>query len=279
MRALPPAVLSPVACAACLIMAALLTAARPDPDPFVLLDAAKLAIGAGDLQKGADELAAIPLGVAEPYVDEEVVLQQLLLQGARLTAVSAIADELKGSEGAAATPYAKWLADETAAAGAEYAKLATDYLNRTAAGPKLTFVRFRLPRVSDEYLQDAQLLCDPAVLHAAMENWAEGRDLLGRGLVTAQARLALVISAAVHYDLPYPSPTLEQAAERLRSGVPLKPGSVEQWIAETAERYGAHDAGLQECAHQARARLHGAAEHVPPAPGNRAKNNDPPEAS
>ena len=257
----------------------MLTAARPDPDPFVLLDQAKLAIGAGDLQKGADQLAAIPLGVAEPYVDEEVVLQQLLLQGARLTAAASIADELKRGDGLAATPYAKWLADEAAAAGTDFAKLATDYLNRTAGGAKLTFVRFRLPRVSDEYLKDAQLLCDPAVLHAAAENWAEGRDLLGRGLVTAQARLALVIAAAVHYDLPYPSPTLEQAAERLRSGVPLKPGSVEQWITETAERYGAHDAALQECARQARARLQGGQEHNAPLPAGKVKNNIPAEAS
>jgi len=257
----------------------MLIAARPDPDPFVLLDQAKLAIGAGDLQKGADELAAIPLGVAEPYVDEEIVLQQLLLQGARLTAAASIADELKRGDGLAATPYAKWLADETAAAGADFARLATDYLNRTAAGAKLTFVRFRLPRVSDEYLQDAQLLCDPAVLHAAADNWAQGREALGRGVVTSQSRLALVIAAAMHYDLPYPSPTLEQAAGRLRSGVPLKPGSVEQWIAETAERYGAHDAALQECARQARARLHGAGDQAPPAPGHRAKNNIPPEAS
>jgi hypothetical protein len=75
---------------------------------------------------------------------------------------------------------------------------------------------------------------------------------LGRGLVVSQSRLALVIAAAVHYDLPHPSATLEQAAERLRSGVPLKPGSVELWIAETAERYGPHDPALQERAHDTR---------------------------
>jgi hypothetical protein len=72
------------------------------------------------------------------------------------------------------------------------------------------------------------------VLKAARENWDEDSKGLGRGLIASQARVALVLAAAVHYDLPEPSASMARLAERLTAGVILDPVNTLDWLASTA---------------------------------------------
>lgn len=240
--------LLPAALALCLSLA------RPDPDPYVLLDEAKLVLGRGKLDKAQQLLSAIPLDAAEDYVAQEVVYERLLIVSAFLTATQTLHSALVQQQ-LTQGGYAVWLKEEQARHAAAFASLARDYLARTAGGAALDFVRFRLPVVSDEYLQDVLLYTDPMVLSAAVTNWEDGRQGLGKGLIGSQARVALVLAAAVHYDLPQASSTVEQVAQRLRTGVPIAQPQVLDWMADTALRYSLPGDGLAEVAREADTRL------------------------
>lgn len=235
---------------------------RPDPDPYVLLDEAKLVLGRGKLDRAQRMLSEIPLEGAEMFVAEEVVYERLLVCSAFLTATqtlhNALVQQNYGEGG-----YAKWLLDEQSKHAANFAVLARDYLTRTAGGSQLDFVRFRLPVVSDEYLQDVMLYTDPMVLSAAVTNWEDGREGLGKGLIGSQARVALVLAAAVHYDLPTASSTVEQVAQRLRTGVPIDQQLVLDWIADTALRYSVPGDGLAAVTQEADVRLAELLTHKP----------------
>jgi hypothetical protein len=239
---------------ALITLALSLSLARPDPDPFVLLDEAKLVLGHGKLDKAQQMLGAIPLEQAEDYVAQEVVYERLLIVSAFLTATQTLHGALTQQK-LDGGGYADWLKGEQARHAAAFAALARDYLARTAGGAALDFVRFRLPVVSDEYLQDVLLYTDPMVLSAAVTNWEDGRQGLGKGLIGSQARVALVLAAAVHYDLPQASSTVEQVAQRLRTGVPIAQPQVLDWIADTALRYRLPGDPLAEVAAEADARL------------------------
>jgi hypothetical protein len=237
-----------------LALAFTLALTRPNPDPYVLLDEAKLVLGKGKLDRAQQMLSAIPLDSAEGYVAEEVLYERLLVCSAFLTATQtlhgALAQQKLDSGG-----YAKWLKDEQANYATDFAAMARDYLARTAKGAALDFVRFRLPVVSDEYLQDVMLYTDPMVLSAAVTNWEDGRQGLGKGLIGSQARVALVLAAAVNYDLPKASSTVEQVAQRLRTGVPVDQAQMLDWIADTAQRYNLPGDGLAGVAAETDARL------------------------
>jgi hypothetical protein len=223
-------------------------------DPYVLLDAAKLTLADTKLERAARQLAAIPLGQAEPYVDEEIVLQRLLLAGAFLDSCTYLHQVLE-SQGLGDGNYARWLEQERGRHAQQFAALARDYLQRTQRGYALSFVRFRLPRVNEEHLRDVELYSDPQFLLAAAENWDQGRRGLGKGLILTQARIAVVLAAAVHYDLPEASQTLRGAERRLEAGVPLRPALLLDWIAETASHNGARDADLRNLAREADTRM------------------------
>lgn len=204
-------------------------------DPYVLLDAAKLKLAEGRLARAREMLAEIPLGAAEDCVSEEIVFQQLLVNSAYLIATHYLFTELQhGGHGDSA--YAGWLESERDGYAASFAKLGRQFLDSTAAEPRLDFVRFRLPVVTAEHLNDLELYSDPEILSPAVTNWDDGREGLGKGLIAGQARVALVLAAARYYDLPEAAPSLEQVRLRLTSGVPLDYAEVLAWIAEEAAR-------------------------------------------
>lgn len=204
-------------------------------DPFVLLDAAKLQLGEGRLAKAKDLLAEIPLDGAESYVSEEIIFQRLLVVSAYLTATHSLVGDLQSDE-LADSAYGQWLADERDGYAASFARLAQQFLERTATEPRLDFVRFRLPVVTAEHINDLELFSDPEILGPAVTNWDDGREGLGKGLIAGQARVALVLAAARFYDLPQAAPSLEQVRQRLTSGVPLDYPEVLAWIADEAEQ-------------------------------------------
>jgi hypothetical protein len=222
-------------------------------DPYVLLDAAKLKLGEGRLAKARELLAAIPLATAEEYVDEEILFQQLLINSAYLKATNYLLSEL-GRDELADSAYGRWLEAERDDYAAGFARLAQQYLDRTAGGPQLDFVRFRLPLVTAEHINDLELYSDIEILSPAVTNWDDGREGLGKGLIAGQARVALVLAAARFYDLPDAASSLEQVRQRLLSGVPLAYGEVLAWIAEEAEQL-PEIAALAAAGAAARARL------------------------
>ncbi len=242
---------------ACKLQSAL--SAEGDPsiastDPYVLLDAAKLALADSKLEKAGRMLEAIPLNQSQSYVDEEVIFQRMLLEGAFLSSTTFLLEVL-GREKLATGKYGQWLAGERLQHAVRFEALAQDFLRRTENGYHLGFVRFRLPEVNEEHLRDVELYSDPQVLLAAAKNWEEGRDGLGRGLVLSQARVAVVLAAAVHYDLPQASTTLMGASRRLAAGVPLRPAIVLDWMADTAQRNARSGDSLGELALKADLRL------------------------
>jgi hypothetical protein len=249
-----------------------------DSDPYVLLDAAKLKLGEGRLAKARELLAAIPLQAAEEYVDEEVLFQQLLINSAYLKATGYLLSELERDE-LAESAYARWLRGERDGYAATFARLAQQYLERTGGGPRLDFVRFRLPVVTAEHINDLELYSDVEILGPAVTNWDDGREGLGKGLIAGQARVALVLAAARYYDLPDAARSLEQVRQRLLSGVPLDYGEVLAWIAEEAAGQPA-DAALSAAGAAARQRLMqldnpaGATSAVPEAKGATEQNTE-----
>jgi hypothetical protein len=228
--------------------------AADSSDPFVLLDAAKVAIADGKLQQAADMLAAIPPGGAEPYVAQEVLFQRLLLTGAFLNASGALLQELEGAK-FSASGYAGWLRQQQAGYAQQFSGLAGAYLDQTQQGLACDFVRFRLPVVTAEHLKDLGMYSDAQVLRAAVENWDEGKQGLGEGLMGTQARVALVLAAASFYDLAQASATIEGVAARLHAGVPLDPPTVLDWLAQTAVQPGTPSAALTAVQRRADGRL------------------------
>lgn len=205
----------------------------PATDPYVLLDTAKLKLGEGRLPQAMELLAEIPVNDTDGYIAEEILLQQMLINSALFSATHYLLAELeRNATGDSA--YAGWLTAERDGYADRFAILSSEYLDRTAAGPRLDFVRFRLPVVTAGHLADLELYTDPEILGPAVNNWDDGRQGLGKGLIAGQARVALVLSAARHYDHSVASRTLEGASNRLRGGVPLDYATVLDWIAETA---------------------------------------------
>lgn len=204
-------------------------------DPYVLLDAAKLSLADSKLEKAGRMLEAIPLDRSQPYVDEEVLLQRILLEGSFLSSTTFLLETLANDK-LGSGQYGQWLAGQRLEHARRYIALCDDYLRRTSSTYHLNFVRFRLPEVNEEHLRDVELYSDPQVLLAAARNWEEGREGLGKGLVLSQARVAVVLAAAVHYDLPQASTTLMGASRRLAAGVPLRPALLLDWMAGTAQR-------------------------------------------
>jgi hypothetical protein len=208
------------------------------PDPYVLLDEAKTQVGDGKLHRAEELLAAIPTGMAaEKYVDEEILLQRLLLCGAFMRAAGAVLHDASNAKYASST-YSTWLRAEHARYAKEFADLASEYLAETADGLECDFIRFRLPRVTAEHLKDIALYADPQVLRAAVENWDQDKQGLGKGLIATQARVALVLEAAAFYDLSVASATIEGVSGRLRNGVPLTQPVLLDWLAQAAVNEG-----------------------------------------
>ena len=202
-------------------------------DPYVLLDAAKLKLGDGRLTKAREMLAEIPLENTQAYVTEEIILQRLLINGAYLKATHYLLTQLERFE-LGDSAYAQWLADERETYASAFTMLAQRYLDSTAGGPRMDFVRFNLPLVTIDHLNDLELYSDPEILGPAVTNWDDGRQGLGKGLIAGQARVALVLSAARYYDMPEAAASLEQVSRRLESGVPLDYAVVLEWLAEEA---------------------------------------------
>ena len=249
-----------------MVLAALATAAARDPepvetadpvpagpDPYVLLDEAKLKLGEGRLAQARELLKTTPTADVEGYVIEEVLLQRMLVNSAFLRATHYLWLQLEAME-LADTGYGEWLAGECADYAGDFADQAERYLELTAEGPQLDFVRFRLPVVTTEHLTDLELYTDPEILGPAVRNWDDGREGLGKGLIAGQARVALVLGAVRHYDRDSASPSLEMASERLRAGVPLDYAVLLDWIAGTA-RFVPDDDRLADLADRADRRL------------------------
>ena len=243
---------------ACCLMLALLAAPVAgavyiQEDPYVLLDAAKMKVGAGKLERGLKLLREIPSDSGEAPVDQEILYQQMLLSSAFLGATHFLLAEVHAMD-YGDSAYAEWLSAKREAYAKEFHGYCQVFLEKTKDGSSLEFVRFRLPKVTDDYLLDAELYSDSQVLEAACHNWDDGREGLGRGVIIAQARVALVMSAAVHYDLPEPSLTLEGVAGRLRVGVPIDAVALLEWISSTADAFAPGGGALDELAEVANQR-------------------------
>lgn len=240
-----------------LVAVLVLTGARPqlvdNPDPMVKLDKAKMLMSDGKLIAASELLDDIP-HTAEPYVSEEIVFTELLIAGTYLASAHRLVRELDALEQADCA-YAEWLRGERGRYAKHFVDLADEYLAMTEDGPALEFVRFRLPRVSEDHLLDMELYADPQILSAAITNWDDGREGLGRGLVQTQTRVSLVLSVGVHYDLDVASATLHGMSERLRAGVPLNYPTVLDWLADISQQHAAALPALADVAHQADERL------------------------
>jgi len=226
-----------------IILAAWLASAAAQPDPMVQLDDAKLALADGKLAKAKELMGEINTSGAEDYVAEELLYHQMLLSAAYLSATHYLLEELEQQD-FGGSAYHKWLKGQRQDYLGELRKQAQDYLDMTANGSHLDFVRFRLPTVSDEYLQDTGLYSDAQVLGAAVTNWEDGRQGLGKGIIGSQVRVAFVLSVAIHYDRPEASDSLEHVAQRLRAGVPVDYYVVLDWLSSTVHQLTGKDEGL-----------------------------------
>lgn len=214
-------------------------------DPLVALDTAKHVLGDGRLEEAQRQFAQIHGTPAEPYIDEEVALQRMLLDGAFLDATHQLISQLYRMEQGQGR-YSAWLHMKRDEYAGNFASHARRYLELTQGGAHLTFVRFRLPHVSVEHLNDVVLYGDPQVLAAATKNWDEGREGLGKGLILAQARVAVALNAATFYDMHEGKTTIADVSRRLMSGVPLSHLQVLDWIADTGLRLKAAGNGLEQ---------------------------------
>jgi len=240
-----------------LALCAVCSAARPlgFADPLVALDFAKSQFTEGRIADALDLLAAVPQPAPdEAYISEEVLLQELLGEFALLSATHNILLQLeRDKQGDSA--YATWLAGERATQAAALQGFTQAYLDATAGGARLDFLRFSLPRVTEAHVQDTELYSDVSIVGAAVTNWAEGREGLGRGLITTQARVALVLAAAVHSDLPQAAAKLEQVTARLKRGVPLKQEKLLSWLESSLSGMALSGDGLAEMAQAVGQRL------------------------
>jgi hypothetical protein len=223
-------------------------------DPMVQLDSAKMTLADGKLSDAQEQFAAITTAGAEDYVVEEVVFQRMILSAAFLNATQFLLDEL-GRHKRGESTYAAWLAGQRDAHSADYQANVQQFLALTAGGMSLEFVRFRLPKVSEAHLQDVILYSDPEVLAAATTNWDEGREGLGKGLIMAQARVAVTLAAAQYYDLPLASASIAGVSRRLSAGVPLEPEIVLDWVADTSLRLAPGSPPLKALSQEADRRL------------------------
>ncbi|HES58060.1 MAG TPA: hypothetical protein ENO21_01365 [Firmicutes bacterium] len=230
-----------------LLLAACLASGAAADDPMVQLDEAKLKLADGKLAVAREMMAEIRTAGAEDYVAEEVLYHQLVLAAAYLSATHYLLQELEQQD-YSDTAYYKWLARERGNYVREFEHHASEYLDSTADGSHLPFVRFRLPVVTDEYLQDTGLYSDAQVLGAAVSNWEDGREGLGKGIIGSQVRVAFVLAVAIHYDLPQASTTLEQVAQRLRGGVPISQLVVLDWLSGTIHELTDEADGLRKLA-------------------------------
>lgn len=226
-------------------------------DPYVMLDEAKLAIGDGKLRRASGMLAVIQPDGAEDFVVEELLFQRLLLAGAFLNSAGSVLKDAQNA-GYADSAYAAWLHTEGGRYARDYTALAEQYFAATSEGLDCDFVRFRLPRVTADHLSDAVLYSDPQVLRAAVQNWDQDKQGLGKGLIGTQARVALVLDAATFFDMPTGAATLEGVSRRLRNGVPLDERMVYDWLAQTAwDQQAVGGAELRRVQQSADARLAG----------------------
>jgi hypothetical protein len=224
-------------------------------DPYVMLDEAKLNIGEGKLRRATAMLAIVDSAAADPHVREELLFQRLLLTGAFLSAAGSVLKDAQNA-GYGDSQYAAWLRVEGAQYASVFSALATEWLAETQEELDCDFVRFRLPSVTADHLSDAVLYSDPQVLRAAVQNWEQDKQGLGKGLIGTQARVALVLGAATFYDLPSGARTLEAVSSRLESGVPIDSRIVYDWLAQTAwEQREVGGTGLQKVQEEVDQRL------------------------
>jgi hypothetical protein len=236
------------------ILLACWLAAAHAADAMVELDAAKLKLADGKLGRAKTMLSEIDPAGAEDYVAEELLYHRLLLAAAYLSATHYLLRELERQD-YTDRDYYKWLTRQRGDYVAEFEHHASNYLELTADGSQLAFVRFRLPAVTDEYLQDTGLYSDAQVLNAAINNWEDGREGLGKGIIASQVRVAFVLFVAVHYDLPQASDSLEEVAERLRAGVPIDELAVLNWLSGTIHELTGKSEGLYGLAQRADERI------------------------
>lgn len=237
-----------------IILATWLVCAAAKPDPMVQLDDAKMVLADGKLGNAREMLSKIDAAGAEDYVAEELLYHKLLLSAAYLSATHYLLVEMEKQD-YGETEYYKWLEGQRADYLEEFKEYTQQYLAMTASGSHLDFVRFRLPTVTDEYLQDTGLYSDAQVLGAAVTNWEDGRQGLGKGIIGSQVRVAFVLSVAIHYDLPEASDSLEHVAQRLRAGVPIDYYVVLDWLSKTIHELTGKDEGMWELADTADERI------------------------
>ncbi len=240
-------------------------------DPLVLLEEAKLKIAAGKLSQAQQLLSEISLSEEEEYIRQEVLFQRMMLSAALLQATDFLLRELVSGE-LFESGYADYLVDERSAQATQFSETAREFIELATADPQLEFVRFRLPHVTVEHLRDVDLYSDYEMLSAAVDSWEKDQQRLGKGLVNAQARVALVLACARYYDLEQASATIEAVSRRLLEGVPLDMRATIDWIAEFAYSVANPADDLEELSLLATASLEPAAvaeaapESPPPAP-------------
>lgn len=235
-------------------------------DPLVKLEEAKLAIADGKLARAQDMLAEIPLGDAEEYVRQEVIFQRMMLSAALLQATDFLLRELVEGD-LFESGYADYLVEERSAHATRFEESAREFIGFTKSDPRLEFVRFRLPYVTVEHLRDVDLYSDFEMLSAAADSWERDQQRLGKGIVNAQARVALVLACARYYDLEQASATIEAVSLRLLEGVPVDMDQTVEWIAEFSYSVANPADGLEELSELASADPQQAAGPGPAPPG------------
>ena len=228
-------------------------------DPMVLLEEAKLTIADGKLAHAQDLLASIELEAAEDYVRQEVIFQRMMLSASILQATDFLLRELVNGD-LFESGYADYLVEERGRQAALFEETARSFIELTQENPQLEFVRFRLPHVTVEHLRDVDLYSDFEMLSAASESWEKDQQRLGKGLVNAQARVALVLACARYYDLEEASATIEAVSLRLLEGVPVSMPQTVGWISEFAYSVANPADGLEELSLLADASLNPAAQ-------------------
>jgi hypothetical protein len=240
---------------ACVFASAAFAADATAPtDPLVALDAAKMTLADGKLEDARTQLAQVPAAAPnERYIDEEVSFQRMLLEAAFLDATNFLYAEL-GRMKLQNGGYAKWIWTQRDMYADGLAAEVRRYMQLTAGGNYLSFVRFRLPVVTDKHIQDVELYSDRQVLAAAAKNWDEGSEGLGKGLILVQARVAMALAAAAFYDMEQGG-NVSVVSKRLAAGVPVYPWQVLDWIAETCKRLEGAGNGLGQLYKGADAKL------------------------
>ncbi|MCB1221016.1 MAG: hypothetical protein H7A35_08365 [Planctomycetales bacterium] len=234
-------------------------------DPMVLLEEAKLEIADGKLAHAQELLAAIPLDDEEEYVNQEVLFQRMLLSASLLQATDFLLKELVNAE-LFESGYADYLVDERSSQAALFEETAARFIELSGTDPELEFVRFRLPFVTIEHLRDVELYSDVEMLKAAADSWSRDQQRLGKGLINAQARVALVLICARYYDLEQASISIEAVSLRLLEGVPVDMRETVSWISEFAFSVANPADGLEELSRIADASLNPEAVAEPAAP-------------